>query len=78
MTSFVAISTIIILQCPAIIALARSMFYPFVDVGRNPYLSASTKLVRLLSDIFSNSPTLHCGSLFSPYLATNCPWIYAV
>jgi hypothetical protein len=49
----------------------------FVDVDGCPYLSASTTLVWLLSNILIHSYTLHCGKQFCPYLAANCRWISA-
>jgi hypothetical protein len=51
------------------------MFCSFVDVDRYPDLSASTTLVRLLTNISIHSYTLHCGKQFCPYLEANCLWI---
>jgi hypothetical protein len=73
--SLAAISEVVTLQFPRIVAWANSMLYSSVDVAGRPYLSAWTTLVRLLLNISIHSYTLHPGKQFWPYLAANCRWI---
>jgi hypothetical protein len=75
MPSLVAIFEIVALQFQRIIASARSMFCPFVDVNGRPCLSPSWTLVRLLLNISFHSYTCHCDKQLRPYLAANCRWI---